>query len=354
MPINAFAERLLDWHDRAGRKDLPWQQGVTPYRVWVSEVMLQQTQVATVIPYFERFMARYPGLTQLASAALPEVLSLWAGLGYYARARNLHRAAVELHASGATELPTSFDELLALPGIGRSTAAAILALSRGERHAILDGNVKRVLARHRGIAGWPGESAVATRLWDAAETFTPEHRVAAYTQAMMDLGAMVCSRSRPRCEDCPVASDCIARLDGRIADLPALRPRKPLPERSCWVLLLEDDQGRVWLEERPPVGIWGGLNSLPEYPTGTALEAACEAMSAVTGSTLPAIEHVFTHFRLRLTPVTARITTARIMEPQQGLWYKPGEAADRPALPAPIARLLDGLAQTTPTEGRTP
>lgn len=240
-----FAARLLRWYDRHGRKDLPWQRARTPYTVWVSEVMLQQTQVATVIPYFERFMARFPDVRTLADAPLDAVLAHWSGLGYYSRARNLHRAAQQIRDRHGGVFPEDMDAIAALPGIGRSTAGAILAQALGQRHAILDGNVKRVLTRHRAIAGWPGQSAVERRLWEIAEAETPHARVADYTQAIMDLGAMVCTRARPRCGACPVADDCAARAAGTVSRYPAPKPRKTLPVRQTRMLLVTNGEGEV-------------------------------------------------------------------------------------------------------------
>ncbi|HAZ59937.1 MAG TPA: A/G-specific adenine glycosylase [Gammaproteobacteria bacterium] len=385
--LTDFAERLLRWAARHGRHDLPWQQERSAYRVWVSEVMLQQTQVATVIPYFERFMRRFPTLAALAAAHDSEVLTHWAGLGYYARARNLHRAAREVVATGACELPRDRAALEALPGLGRSTAAAVLALSHGDRHPILDGNVKRVLARHLGIDGDPTTEATRARLWAAAEAATPEREVAAYTQAIMDLGAMVCTRARPACTTCPVAGDCNAHLTGRTAELPTRRARRAQPWRESWALLIEDTAGAVWLERRPPTGIWGGLYAPPEFTSVAALEHWCR-QSALPGSStaLATIEHTFTHFRLRLHPRLLALgeasgsppaavalppstrpadaaggsaSPAEVMESASGLWHHPqagGNGVNGPGLPAPIARLLDALAQyratePTPTDG---
>ena len=344
-----FHQRLLRWFDRNGRHDLPWQSPRDPYRVWVSEIMLQQTQVSTVIPYFERFMARFPDVAGLAAADLDAVLHLWTGLGYYARARNLHRAAGVIVAEHGGCFPADFEAVLALPGIGRSTAGAILAQALDQRHAILDGNAKRVLARHRAIAGWPGQKAVEKALWAAAEDCTPHARVADYTQAIMDLGATVCTRTRPDCVACPVGEDCAARAEGRQADFPGRRPRKALPERHTRMLLLRDAEGRVLLEQRPPAGIWGGLWSLPECPP----EADLHAWSRETlGVELDAVRdgeplsHTFTHFRLRIQPVHARLhgpaAGGGIMEAAARVWYNTRLPASL-GLPAPVKTLLDAL-----------
>ena len=229
MKHAGFSARVLRWYAEHGRKDLPWQKNPTPYRVWISEIMLQQTQVTTVIPYFQKFMDSFQDVDALANSSIDDVLHHWSGLGYYARARNLHKAAVLIRDNYNSEFPATFEEVLALPGIGRSTAGAILSLSRNERFAILDGNVKRVLARHNAVDGWPGETAVAQQLWELAETHTPDSEVAAYTQAMMDLGATVCTRSKPRCGECPLADDCSAYEFGRVGDYPGRKQKKAKP-----------------------------------------------------------------------------------------------------------------------------
>jgi len=255
---------LLAWFDRHGRKDLPWQRDVTPYRVWVSEIMLQQTQVTTVIPYYQRFMTRFPEVGTLAEAPLDDVLHHWSGLGYYARARNLHRTAVAIQHDHGGYFPREIETMQDLPGIGRSTAAAILALSTGQRHAILDGNVKRVLARYHAVAGWSGQAAVEKELWALAERHTPRARVAHYTQAIMDLGATVCTRARAACYHCPLANGCRAWREDRVHELPTPRPRTARRSRKTTMLILTNDRSEVLLEQRPPSGIWGGLWSLPE------------------------------------------------------------------------------------------
>jgi A/G-specific adenine glycosylase len=340
-----FAERLLAWHARAGRHDLPWQHPRTPYRVWVSEIMLQQTQVATVIPYFERFMARFASLPALAAAPLDEVLHLWTGLGYYARARNLHRAAQIVCREHGGELPTDIEALAVLPGIGRSTAAAILAQAHDQRQPILDGNVKRVLCRHRAVAGWPGTAAVQKTLWQLAESYTPPGDAAAYTQAIMDLGALVCTRHRPRCADCPVAADCAAHATGSVADYPQPRPRRVLPQRATVLLLLRRDDGSVLLERRPPAGVWGGLWSLPQFDADAATLADwCRRRFGVEISG-PArrgepFTHTFSHFRLRVTPLEcAAAPAAAALDAPDLLWYNPADPP-RLGLAAPVSRLL--------------
>jgi len=342
-----FDDKVLQWHARCGRRDLPWQIEPTPYRVWVSEIMLQQTQVATVIPYFRRFMERFPQVTDLADADLDEVLHLWSGLGYYARARNLHRAAGLIRDHHGGRFPEDFDDVVALPGIGRSTAGAILALSCGQRRPILDGNVKRVLCRHRGIDGWPGRAAVEKTLWRLAEALTPGERVGEYTQAMMDLGATVCRRSRPQCDACPVSDDCVARAEGRQHALPVPRPARERPVRSTVMLLITDRRGRVLLERRQSSGIWGGLWSFPELPEGFGAEEWVKERLGVPvakSETWPDVNHGFTHFELAVTP--QRIVLASqpsvIMEVGHWLWYNP-ESPKRFGTAAIVTRLLDAL-----------
>lgn len=339
-----FAGAVLAWYRRHGRHDLPWQRPATPYRVWVSEVMLQQTQVGTVIPYFERFMARFPDVASLAAAAEDEVLALWSGLGYYARARNLHRAARVLVEDHGGEFPATRAEIEALPGIGRSTAGAILSLARGERHAILDGNVKRVLARVHAVPGWPGRSPVARALWSLAEAYTPAADAAAYNQAMMDLGATVCRR-RPDCGRCPVAAGCLARERGQQADFPAPRPRRERPLRRTRMLLIRDAR-RVLLLRRPPNGIWGGLWSPPECPPEVDPAGWCRdrlGLEIAPGEPWAALEHGFTHFRLQIEPLPATLRGGGLMEGPEHVWYNP--ASEQPqGLPAPVGRLLARLA----------
>jgi A/G-specific adenine glycosylase len=343
-----FSRRLISWFERHGRHDLPWQRDPTPYRVWVSEIMLQQTQVATVVGYFNRFMGRFPDVRSLAEAPLDEVLHHWSGLGYYARARNLHRAAGLVCTLHGGRLPEDPDALEALPGIGRSTAGAILSLACGRREPILDGNVKRVLARHGGVEGWSGEAAVLGRLWRLAEERTPGHRVAEYTQAIMDLGATVCTRTRPACGHCPVADDCVARATGRTAELPTPRPRREQPLRETRMLLVTGPQG-VLLEQRPPRGLWGGLWGFPEVDSEDHALAWCrEHLGAAPGGveTWRPFVHTFTHFRLRIIPlrVQAHIPAGCVMEGEGRVWYN-SRTSSRLGLAAPVARLLETLHQ---------
>jgi A/G-specific adenine glycosylase len=278
--MSDFSDKLLTWHDTHGRKDLPWQKHSTAYRVWISEIMLQQTQVATVIPYYDRFMDRFPDLISLANAELDDVLHLWSGLGYYARARNLHKAAKSVRDDHGGVFPMEFEEVTALPGIGRSTAAAILALADNQHHAILDGNVKRVLTRYYMVEGWPGAPSVIQALWSLAEKLTPAQRVAQYTQAIMDLGATLCTRSRPACAICPLTADCQAHAANRQAEFPHRRPKKKLPVRETTFVMMCDQAGQVMLERRPPSGIWGGLWGFPECPDDANLDQWCSEQYA--------------------------------------------------------------------------
>jgi A/G-specific adenine glycosylase len=348
MAPEEFSRRVLGWFDDHGRKDLPWQRRPTPYRVWVSEIMLQQTQVATVIPYFQRFVDRFPDVGDLACADLDEVLHLWSGLGYYARARNLHQAAVLVRDVHHGELPKDVTGLCALPGIGRSTAGAILALSTGARFPILDGNVKRVLARFAAIDGWPGRAEMQSALWDQAERLTPRHRVAEYTQGMMDLGATVCTRSRPLCHICPLSTDCQAHAQGRESALPTRRPRRELPLRETGMLMLCAADGEVLLEQRPPSGVWGGLWSFPECPVDTDVLAWCrDELNLGVESVIrwKPFRHTFSHFRLEINPMQATVVRhgQATMEPRRLVWYTTRQPDER-GLAAPMQRLLSILA----------
>lgn len=341
-----FAAAALAWHDRHGRHALPWQQPATPYRVWVSEVMLQQTQVTTVIPYFERFMARFPDVATLAAAGIDEVLHRWSGLGYYARARNLHAAARRIATEHGGRFPDEFAAVVALPGIGRSTAGAVLSLALGRRHAILDGNAKRVLARFHAVAGWPGRTAVARRLWDLAEEYTPTARVATYNQAMMDLGALVCTRGRPRCDLCPLAGGCLARAQGRPEDFPGHGPRRQRPVRATYMLLLQRGDA-VLLVRRPPSGVWGGLWSPPECATEADPAEFCRqrlGLEIDTPRSWAPLRHSFTHFHLDIRPVHAQVMAdaAAVMDGPERVWYNT-RTPQRRGLAAPVASLLERL-----------
>jgi len=336
----------VKWFAAHGRGDLPWQQNPTPYRVWISEIMLQQTQVATVIPYYLRFMESFPDVRTLAGADLDDVLHHWSGLGYYARARNLHQAAREVSDRFDREFPASFDDVVALPGIGRSTAGAILSLSRGERQPILDGNVKRVLSRFHAVAGWPGKTAVARQLWQHADEHTPTNNVAAYTQAIMDLGATVCTRSRPRCSDCPLAADCAAHRTGREAEFPGRREKKLKPLKRTKMIMVHADEC-VYLERRPASGIWGGLWSFPELEPQQNVASWCEQnlhATLVDMQEWQTVRHSFTHFDLDIVPVA--ISVQRIVEKVADEDDRRWHALDSPlnaGMAAPVSSLLARL-----------
>ncbi len=345
---DSFAGRLLAWFDVHGRHGLPWQAPRTAYRVWLSEVMLQQTQVATVIPYFERFVARFPDFTSLAAADIDEVLALWAGLGYYARGRNLHAAAKQVVSLHRGDMPDDIEAAQALPGVGRSTAAAILAQAYGSRHAILDGNVKRVLARHAAIPGWPGEPKVAAKLWMVSERHLPQTRLADYTQAIMDLGATLCSARQPSCERCPVAADCAASLAGRIDEFPASKPAKARPLRRQQLLVVEDAEGAILIERRPPAGIWGGLWCLPVAAEGEAIDELLRAAHGIEIEqleTLPSFRHAFTHFELELQPQRCRLraeaTAAMALRERPEQRWLNMRRDPLPGLPAPVLQFLN-------------
>ncbi|MDH4191170.1 MAG: A/G-specific adenine glycosylase [Betaproteobacteria bacterium] len=343
-PAEDFAKTLVAWQRHHGRHDLPWQATRDPYRIWVSEIMLQQTQVATVIPYYARFMARFPDVRSLAAAREEEVLELWAGLGYYARGRNLHAAARAIAARPDAGFPRRANALSELPGIGRSTAAAIAVFAWNERAAILDGNVKRVLARCFGIEGFPGERAVETRLWALAQELLPRRAVRGYTQGLMDLGATLCTRTRPHCERCPYAGRCEAKRTKRVDELPTRRPRKIHPLREATWLVLRD-AGRVLLQRRPPQGLWGGLWTFPEIERDV-LRARCRNdFGCELRSTRPLapIEHSFTHFRLRAVPLLCIVSSIEPRARSSGLrWVELGRAT-AVAAPAPVHRLLAEL-----------
>ena len=345
--MKSFADRLLVWHADHGRHDLPWQRSRDAYGIWVSEIMLQQTQVGTVIPYFERFTARFPDIAALAEAPVDEVLHHWTGLGYYARARNLHAAARIIRDRHRGEFPPDLEAVMALPGIGRSTAGAILAFAFGQHHAILDGNVKRVLARHRRIAGWPGQRAVEKTLWSLAEALTPRRRVRDYNQAIMDLGATVCRRSQPRCNACPLAADCRAREHGDPQAYPGRAPRRSRPRRAVQMIMIRRGGREVLLERRPPSGIWGGLWGFPECEAGSDAARHVDVrhgLRIAPEAPWPVLSHGFTHFDLDITPVPARLlgNGARIMERDDAVWYKLDQP-DARGLAAPVKSLLDKL-----------
>jgi len=341
--MSDFAVRVLDWFDDHGRKDLPWQQDINPYRVWISEIMLQQTQVQTVIPYFQRFMQSFPDLLTLADAPTDRVLEHWSGLGYYARARNLHKAAQMIRDEFAGEFPDAFDDVVSLPGIGRSTAGAILSIAKQQRHAILDGNVKRVLARHAAVDDWPGKTDVAKRLWELAEQYTPQDRVADYTQAIMDLGATLCTRSSPDCAACPVASDCEARQTDNVAAFPGRKPKKAKPLRqTTMVIAVQDDA--VFLQRRPPSGIWGGLWSLPEVEDVT--DWCRETLNQDPGNVEPqaVLRHSFSHYDLDIQPVVVHVAgpSRKVADSPDTAWYQPDEPPPG-GMAAPVQKIIDSL-----------
>ena len=343
--MQTFSSRIITWQRQHGRHTLPWQASRDPYRIWLSEIMLQQTQVASVIPYFQRFLGHFPDLQSLASASQDAVLAQWSGLGYYSRARNLHRTAKHLCENNAGRFPQDVEALQRLPGIGRSTAAAIAALAFGQTRAILDGNVKRVLARHAGIEGWPGDKAVEARLWTLAEDYLPSTSIEAYTQGMMDLGASVCSRARPMCTTCPVSSDCVALQLGRVAELPTRKEKKALPEKQVRMLILQYGDSLL-LEKRPSRGIWGGLWSFPELELAVDPIVYCETRLGIRvnqGETLPILKHSFTHFRLRISPTLLRMTHPYAGETiADQSWFTKQDILHT-AVPTPVHRLLQHL-----------
>lgn len=342
MAPEIFQQRILDWFDQYGRKDLPWQQDINPYRVWVSEIMLQQTQVATVIPYFHRFMDSFPNAISLANAPIDAVLQHWSGLGYYARARNLHKAA-QIIAEHGRHFPNTLESLTALPGIGRSTAGAILSIACRQSHPILDGNVKRVLARFHGIHGWSGDTKITKELWSISTRYTPKHRAADYTQAMMDMGATLCTRSKPDCAHCPIQASCYAYQENKVAELPTPKPRKALPVKQSFFLLLQNAEQQILLQKRPPSGIWGGLWSLPQFDSLEDLHNWCEEKNYVIHQqqTLASQRHTFSHYHLDYNAVIIDTENPinNVMEANQAVWYKIAQTNSL-GLPAPIKRLL--------------
>ncbi len=339
--MNSFATRIVRWQAQHGRHDLPWQATRDPYRIWISEIMLQQTQVSAVVPFYGRFLDRFPDVQALSHASEGEVLALWSGLGYYARARNL-LAAADLVAGKGGAFPSDFESLSKLPGIGRSTAAAIAVFAGGERHAILDGNVRRVLARHAGLAGHAGDSRWLARLWEIAEARLPRRGLEGYTQGLMDLGSTVCTSRRPACERCPVKRDCAARARGIVAAIPGAKPR-PAPRRRRAGMLLVVSRGEVLLEKRPSAGIWGGLWSLPETPASASPQATLErdwGIQAAGIERLEPFEHAFTHFTLEVLPWRVRIRRSASLRHPEAIWL-PLSQIEGAALPSPVRRLLE-------------
>jgi A/G-specific adenine glycosylase len=354
----SFSDRLIRWHKLHGRHDLPWQNTRDPYRVWLSEIMLQQTQVATVMPYYARFLERFATLADLANAPVEDVMALWSGLGYYARARNLHKCAQTVMATHGGEFPRNPIQLEELPGIGRSTANSIATFCFGAKAPILDGNVKRVICRAFGIEGFPGSSAVEKRLWSLVDELMPAQHGDIYNQAQMDLGATVCTRSKPLCQGCPLSDTCSALKTGRVAELPQPKPRKQNPERAATLLVVIDERKRILLETRPPTGIWGGLLSLPELTAGDAAlwlqqhlgspPIAVSPAGRPSGrkwpvEATPTFVHVFSHFRLRITPIVCHVgQVSAVMEPS---WqWLARELALKAALPAPVRKIIESLA----------
>ncbi|MGZ8136085.1 MAG: A/G-specific adenine glycosylase [Methylococcaceae bacterium] len=336
-----FQHKLLTWFDQHGRKDLPWQKDISPYRVWLSETMLQQTQVSTVIPYFNAFMERFPDVESLANAPIDDVLQRWSGLGYYARARNLHKAAQLIVAQD--RFPDTLDTLVALPGIGLSTAGAILSIAFKKSQPILDGNVKRVLSRFKAISGWPGNSQVNKQLWALSTQLTPVERVADYTQAIMDLGATLCTRSKPACAACPLHNGCLAKLMDNVPAFPARKPVKTIPVKRVTFLLLSNHRQQIFLEKRPPTGIWGGLWSLPEFDSPESAMDWCltKNLPVIDQQQLDSKRHTFSHYHLDYTPLLIKTNnpTNIVMEANQSLWYNVDRINDL-ALAAPIKLLL--------------
>lgn len=349
-PVSDFQQHILAWFAQHGRKDLPWQRQVNAYRVWVSEIMLQQTQVTTVIDYFNRFMQRFGTVNDLAEASLDEVLHLWTGLGYYSRARNLHKTAQTVVAQYQSIFPDTVDELEKLPGIGRSTAGAIVSLAYKKSAAILDGNVKRVFCRNFAIEGWYGNSKVQKRLWELVEHYKPEKNIANYTQALMDLGATICTRSNPKCSICPLTKNCVALRNNLIEQLPTKKPKKMLPIKQTTFLIIANSQNKILLLQRPPTGIWGGLWCFPEMSDKTDINAECQKQLGFQVSGIEAIKqfrHTFSHYHLDIQVKTMQVTefiSRQIAEAKPHCWY---DTATPPSigLAAPVKKLLTELSE---------
>ncbi|QMU61812.1 MAG: A/G-specific adenine glycosylase [Gammaproteobacteria bacterium] len=344
-----FSQQVLYWFEDHGRKDLPWQCDRDAYKIWVSEIMLQQTRVDTVIPYYKKFIQHFPDVNTLATSDIDDVLHHWTGLGYYARARNLHKAAQQICALHESKFPKETEQAIALPGIGRSTAAAVLALSYNQPHAILDGNVKRVLARYFALEGWPGAREIEQQLWQHAESLLPSESFAEYTQAMMDLGAKLCTRSNPNCSACPVQENCMALEQQRQNELPTPKPSKKIPQRDVVVAIIQDYQDdSIWLGKRPPTGIWGGLYSFPEFEDSAKLDAWLSQHyenSSPRSRTLPVISHTFSHFKLHMHPKLIQINKKPngVMEDDLGVWYKltDQKVGQKIGLAAPVKKVLE-------------
>ncbi|AEF53490.1 A/G-specific adenine glycosylase [Marinomonas posidonica] len=345
QPVEHFAPRVLAWFDEHGRKNLPWQENKTPYRVWISEIMLQQTQVTTVIPYYQKFMTSFPTVEALAAAEQDEVLAHWSGLGYYARARNMHKAAKRLVDEFDSEFPQSLEGVCELPGIGRSTAAAILSISRGVSTAILDGNVKRVLARFHAVSSWPGEKKTEQAMWRLADAYMPSQRCGDYTQAMMDLGATLCTRSKPQCLLCPLEIDCQASKKPDPTQFPIRKPKKaPKPEKQTQMLVLTDDEQQILLEKRPSSGIWGGLWSLPELAVEESIVLHAEqrfATNVLSVTPLSSFRHTFSHYHLDIVASQVKLAAIKgVMEANKYQWFSLSDALAL-GLPTPVRRILE-------------
>jgi A/G-specific adenine glycosylase len=345
--MNNFSNNVLIWYDQHGRKDLPWQQNITPYRVWLSEVMLQQTQVKTVLPYFEQFTRQFEQVDALANASEDQVLKLWSGLGYYARARNLHKAAKQVCDDFSGVFPDNMEEMQSLAGVGRSTAAAILSIAFQQPQAILDGNVKRVLTRYHAVEGWTGKAAVLKQLWQIAEQYLPSERSRDYTQAMMDLGATLCTPSNPSCDVCPLQASCIAFKQGNMSDYPTKKKKKILPEKHTIMLILYNTQQQVLMQKRPPTGIWGGLWCFPQFETDQQLQAwlITHNINGFITEKLTPFRHVFSHFRLHIQPLIVQLESplkVGVMEDDNILWYNPHTEFEG-GLAAPVTKLLQEI-----------
>lgn len=347
--MSDFACDLIAWQKVHGRHDLPWQNTTDPYAIWVSEIMLQQTQVAAVIGYYSKFMQRFPSIASLATASQEEVLQYWSGLGYYSRARNLHHAAISIIDEHDGMFPQDFGSMQSLPGIGRSTAAAIASFAFNQVQTILDGNVKRVLARHFLIEGWPSQPKIEKELWLLAEQLLPAKQMVAYTQGLMDLGATVCTRSKPKCTACPLNHSCAAYQQQRVHELPTPKPRKAIPEKNTTMLILQHGNN-IMLEKRPPVGIWGGLWSFPEADADEilAIETIVKkrfGISAKTDNALPVLSHAFTHFKLHIQPQPLQVMQLSPHASETGRIWLSIEAAIGAAIPTPVRKILQSLAK---------
>jgi len=345
--MKLISDTLLNWHNEHGRHDLPWQNTDDAYRIWISEIMLQQTQVATVIPYYQRFMRSFPTVTDLAKADNDDVMHHWTGLGYYARARNLHKTAKIISENYQAKFPTEFDQVVTLPGIGRSTAGAILAFSTQQRHAILDGNVKRVLARFYKVEGWYGKKEVEKKLWELADANTPQNDVHIYTQAIMDFGATLCSRSKPSCEQCPLRPNCSAFASERVSELPHGKPKMNKPTKQTYMLLVKNAEDEFLLQKNPPSGIWGGL-WCPAQVEKLEANHTLAGLEVETLETLPILKHTFSHYHLEITPVLCRVIgDAQVVAETNQVWYKSqssnaqGTEAVKIGLAAPVKKLME-------------